>query len=102
MIFLFTSLQLSLPPMAQKKLQRFAAIKTFSNVLEYPENMQCQWQGFLKTPTPLYWSWPVAAADSIPPATAFIFKVFAFFAGFFLSTRYVHKLCGASAEYALQ
>ena len=29
--------------MGQKKLIRFAAIKTFSNVLEYPENMQGQW-----------------------------------------------------------
>jgi tRNA (guanine-N7-)-methyltransferase len=34
--------------MAQKKLQRFAAIKTFANVLEYPENMQGQWRGFFK------------------------------------------------------
>jgi len=29
--------------MGQKKLLRFAAIKSFSNVLEYPENMQGQW-----------------------------------------------------------
>jgi tRNA (guanine-N7-)-methyltransferase len=34
--------------MAQKKLQRFAAIKTFSNVLEYPEGMQGQWHTFFK------------------------------------------------------
>jgi tRNA (guanine-N7-)-methyltransferase len=39
--------------MAQKKLQRFAAIKTFSNVLEYPENMQGQWQGFFKNTNPI-------------------------------------------------
>ena len=29
--------------MGQKKLVRFAAIKSFQNVLEYPENMQEQW-----------------------------------------------------------
>jgi tRNA (guanine-N7-)-methyltransferase len=29
--------------MGQKKLLRFAAIKSFNNVLEYPENMQGQW-----------------------------------------------------------
>ncbi len=34
--------------MAQKKLQRFAAIKTFTNVLEYPKDMQGQWQNFFK------------------------------------------------------
>jgi tRNA (guanine-N7-)-methyltransferase len=39
--------------MAQKKLQRFAAIKTFSNVLEYPEGMQSQWHIFFKNPHPI-------------------------------------------------
>jgi tRNA (guanine-N7-)-methyltransferase len=34
--------------MAQKKLVRFAAIKTFANVLEYPENMQGNWSSFFK------------------------------------------------------
>lgn len=34
--------------MAQKKLVRFAAIKTFANVLEYPENMQGNWKDFFK------------------------------------------------------
>jgi tRNA (guanine-N7-)-methyltransferase len=34
--------------MAQKKLVRFAAIKTFGNVLEYPENMAGTWQSFFK------------------------------------------------------
>ena len=34
--------------MAQKKLQRFADIKTFANVLEYPENMQGKWHDFFK------------------------------------------------------
>ena len=29
--------------MGQKKLLRFAAIKSFNNVLEYPDNMQGQW-----------------------------------------------------------
>ncbi len=34
--------------MAQKKLQRFADIKTFSNVLEYPQGMQGKWWNFFK------------------------------------------------------
>jgi tRNA (guanine-N7-)-methyltransferase len=34
--------------MAQKKLQRFAEIRTFPNVLEYPLNMQGKWQSFFK------------------------------------------------------
>ena len=34
--------------MAQKKLQRFADIKTFPNVLEYPEHMQGAWNTFFK------------------------------------------------------
>lgn len=32
--------------MGQKKLQRFAEIKTFSNVLEYPENIKGEWKRF--------------------------------------------------------
>lgn len=39
--------------MAQKKLQRFADIKTFANVLEYPENMQGEWASFFKNPNPI-------------------------------------------------
>ncbi len=39
--------------MAQKKLQRFAAIKTFANVLEYPENMRGQWGAFFKNTNPV-------------------------------------------------
>lgn len=34
--------------MAQKKLVRFAAIKGFDNVLEYPQQMQGNWQQFFK------------------------------------------------------
>ena len=34
--------------MAQKKLLRFKEIKTFSNVFEYPENMQGKWNEFFK------------------------------------------------------
>lgn len=34
--------------MGQKKLIRFAAIKTFPNVLEYPENMQGKWADYFK------------------------------------------------------
>jgi len=39
--------------MAQKKLQRFADIKTFSNVLEYPGNMKGNWNSFFKNDQPL-------------------------------------------------
>jgi tRNA (guanine-N7-)-methyltransferase len=38
--------------MAQKKLLRFAQIKEFKNVLEYPENMQAQWSSFFKKNNP--------------------------------------------------
>ncbi|MES2004011.1 MAG: tRNA (guanosine(46)-N7)-methyltransferase TrmB [Bacteroidota bacterium] len=34
--------------MGQKKLIRFEAIKHFSNVLEYPQDMQGKWNGFFK------------------------------------------------------
>ena len=40
-------------PVAQKKLQRFADIKTFSNVLEYPAAMQGRWKAFFKNDNPL-------------------------------------------------
>ncbi|MEO6732410.1 MAG: tRNA (guanosine(46)-N7)-methyltransferase TrmB [Ferruginibacter sp.] len=39
--------------MAQKKLQRFAEIKTFSNVLEYPGEMKGQWSSFFKNNNPV-------------------------------------------------
>lgn len=39
--------------MGQKKLIRFAAIKEFSNVVEYPENMAGQWNGFFAKAQPL-------------------------------------------------
>lgn len=39
--------------MAQKKLVRFAAIKTFNNVLEYPQNMQGNWHSFFKNNNPV-------------------------------------------------
>jgi len=39
--------------MAQKKLERFAAIKTFSNVLEYPSDMKGKWQDFFKNTNPV-------------------------------------------------
>jgi tRNA (guanine-N7-)-methyltransferase len=39
--------------MAQKKLERFNAIKTFSNVLEYPIGMQGAWSKFFKNNNPL-------------------------------------------------
>ena len=39
--------------MAQKKLLRFAELKTFSNVLEYPDNMRGSWKGFFGNEHPL-------------------------------------------------
>jgi tRNA (guanine-N7-)-methyltransferase len=39
--------------MAQKKLQRFADIKGFSNVLEYPENMKGNWNTIFKNTSPI-------------------------------------------------
>lgn len=39
--------------MAQKKLERFAAIKTFTNVLEYPTNMKGGWHQFFKNNNPV-------------------------------------------------
>ena len=39
--------------MAQKKLKRFREIKTFSNVLEYPENMAGKWNAFFENNNPI-------------------------------------------------
>lgn len=39
--------------MGQNKLQRFAEIETFPNVLIYPEGMQGQWNAFFKNNNPL-------------------------------------------------
>lgn len=39
--------------MAQKKLYRFAQIKSFPNVLEYPENMKGKWNAFFKNNQPI-------------------------------------------------
>lgn len=39
--------------MAQKKLQRFADIKTFSNVLEYPGEMKGKWSFLFKNDHPI-------------------------------------------------
>lgn len=38
---------------AQKKLKRFAEIKTSGNVLEYPENIQGKWNEFFKNGHPI-------------------------------------------------
>ncbi len=49
--FLFHLLYLSalhLQLMGQKKLLRFREIKTFPNVLEYPENIKGNWNGFFQ------------------------------------------------------
>lgn len=39
--------------MAQKKLERFAAIKTFPNVLEYPADMKGKWKDFFVNENPV-------------------------------------------------
>jgi tRNA (guanine-N7-)-methyltransferase len=39
--------------MAQKKLQRFAEINTFPNVLQHPENMKGNWNDFFKNKNPI-------------------------------------------------
>lgn len=39
--------------MAQKKLLRFAQLKTFSNTLEYPEDMAGKWHTFFKNNAPI-------------------------------------------------
>ena len=39
--------------MGHKKLIRFAAIKTFSNVLEYPVEMKGKWKDFFKNANPV-------------------------------------------------
>lgn len=39
--------------MGQKKLIRFAQIKTFPHVFEYPEHMAGQWHGFFKNNHPI-------------------------------------------------
>src|SRR5688572_10820717 len=39
--------------MGQKKLIRFAELKTFSNVLQYPENMKGKWNTFFKNNNPI-------------------------------------------------
>ncbi len=40
--------------MAQKKLLRFEAIKSFPNVLQYPEGMTGNWKNFFKNNNPIY------------------------------------------------
>ena len=39
--------------MGQKKLQRFIDIRSFPNVLEYPQNMPGDWKGFFKNENPI-------------------------------------------------
>lgn len=39
--------------MAQKKLQRFGEIKTFTNVFEYPENIAGKWNEYFKNHHPV-------------------------------------------------
>ncbi len=39
--------------MGQKKLIRFEELKTFPNVLQYPENMAGKWSGFWKNNNPI-------------------------------------------------
>src|SRR5688500_6239661 len=39
--------------MAQKKLQRFAEVRSFKNVLEYPRDMQGKWKTFFGNEHPV-------------------------------------------------
>jgi tRNA (guanine-N7-)-methyltransferase len=39
--------------MGQKKLQRFQALETFSNVLQYPDNMKGKWADFFRNNNPI-------------------------------------------------
>jgi tRNA (guanine-N7-)-methyltransferase len=39
--------------MGQKKLKRFGEIKTFSNVLEYPEDIRANWNQFFRNNNPV-------------------------------------------------
>ena len=39
--------------MGQKKLQRFAELETFPNVLQFPESVKGTWHGFFKHPGPI-------------------------------------------------
>jgi tRNA (guanine-N7-)-methyltransferase len=39
--------------MGQKKLQRFEAIRSFANVLQYPEGMPGKWKDFFKNENPI-------------------------------------------------
>ncbi|HZH66363.1 MAG TPA: tRNA (guanosine(46)-N7)-methyltransferase TrmB [Flavisolibacter sp.] len=39
--------------MGQKKLVRFAELETFTNVLQYPENVQGTWNGFFENRNPI-------------------------------------------------
>ena len=39
--------------MGQKKLIRFAELKTFSNVLQYPEDMKGKWKEFFQNDNPV-------------------------------------------------
>ncbi len=45
--------QLIFAAMAQKKLKRFAEIKEFQNVLEYPESIAGKWNNFFKNNFPI-------------------------------------------------
>ncbi len=39
--------------MGNKKLQRFEAIRSFPNVLQYPEGMPGKWKDFFKNENPI-------------------------------------------------
>jgi tRNA (guanine-N7-)-methyltransferase len=49
----FSGSPLPLPAMGQKKLIRFAEIETFTNVLQYPQDMKGKWNEFFKNTNPL-------------------------------------------------
>lgn len=46
-------LNVSLPAMGQKKLQRFAELETFKNVLQFPRDIQGKWKGVFGNEHPI-------------------------------------------------
>ncbi len=52
--------------MGQKKLIRFEAIKSFPNVLQYPEGMPGRWAAFFKNDHPLTLELACGGMENIP------------------------------------
>jgi tRNA (guanine-N7-)-methyltransferase len=52
-LWIYVLKQNTFAAMAQKKLERFAELKTFNNVLEYPPDMQGQWKERFNNDNPI-------------------------------------------------